>query len=802
MTASGESSGSIRQLRDRLSEAVLGLLDAGCPAVVDPFTGGRCGRRRYDRRRCLRCAEIRAKPLDLIRAHAEEYGLSLRSAYLVGARLSGGQLRWVTMRFSDLTGADLSGADLRDTDLSDCDLSSADFRGADLTHARLRSLRGVAGARFEGAVLEDAILALEEGAGAKGVSFAAADLTGAKLSGTGLPGASFRGSRLAGADLTNSVFAGADFSGADLSGADLTGADLTGAAFGGACLDGTKLPAGKSAGLLGAAESPGPGLPRDILARCMRTFAASPASAIRTKLRVLARRAEDLRREEALDLILPILETTAAADEAAHEAVAAMRALGRDRSTRPFLVGLLTQGAPSVRLEAASILAEPPLEAETARLFRSILASPDEGRREFGLGIFRTLAPGIEDRDAESISLARALFLEDGLLFDGELVAALGQAGIDDEEYRRRVEEVAFGRGFPEQSRLAAARELTERFFDEETCERLAGLLESAEEPARFRRNVFWFLARHVASGEAAAVGLARRLLDAVEGQGREGAREIETDVRWALAESGDEDQLPHFLELVRRGAQLGWREASPAEPGLPSYDDLVRAAQLLGEKGADEAVEPLAALIRREQSGAGAPAASFISLVDAAREAILEIRGRTEVLVPSGEETRIEELYPAGSAAEETRAEEVPLAGEETRVEPADPEEAVSVPADGAEAEEGPVGIPPEEVFGRTETEAEEERRAELARKLEGARRAELIRRAEEERRRREAEARRETAPAAAADERPPEKTKAPAGRARAKKKPRKPRKKPAGKPKRKRKKRAAKSRAKKKKR
>ena len=682
-------------LSTRFNKALHEVLDEGCPVVRDLDTGRRCGRRRYARRRCLACAEVTAKPLGLVAEHAAEYGNSLSGAFLEGARLAGAEFRWVSMRHARLAGAILAGADLRDADFTGAELQSADFRGADLTHARLRLVKDLRGARFDGAVLEDAHLSTAEKASAAEASFAHADLTGANLSNAVLPGTNFRGARLVGVDFRGAVLAGGDFTDADLISADLRGAALTGATFDGARLEEVRLPEGKRKEDL-QKRAHGPECGAAAMVGCMRAFAGVRASSDRTRLRVLARKTAGMRRQDSLDLVLPILEKEDVPDAYAEEAVAALRSLGRGPPTRPFLIGLLSRGAEKVRLEAASILAEPPLDADTRRLFHSILTSggaapsgmpeDEEARWSFRQGVFRALAPGVEDGDPGSTKLARAL-LKKGELFEGELIAALGQGGAIDEGCRGVMEKIAFDVGKSEAARLAAVRELAERFFDAETCARIADLVES-EESRRFRRNAFWFVARRVTDGDECAVELARRLL-LVD-------RDLEPDVRWALAEGGDADQAGYFLEVVGRGAGRGWQGDGGGEQNedLPGYDNLVRAAQVLGKIGTPDAVGPLAELIRRDQAAGGVPPGSPFSLTEAAREAILSIRSVYGMAL-ADEETSVEEV--AGGEAtvvesldEATRLEPAGEAGafpstlpadQDTRIEPAG-DETVREPA------------------------------------------------------------------------------------------------------------------------
>ncbi|MHC4251562.1 MAG: pentapeptide repeat-containing protein, partial [Planctomycetota bacterium] len=666
-------------LSTRLNDAFHEFLEETCQVLRDPYLIRRCGRPRHLHRRCFACAEIRGKPLAMVRSHAVEWGASLIGAFLEGAKLAGGDLRWVTMRFARLVEAELPGADLRSTDFSGeqgcpgADLSGADLRGADLTHARMRSLRSIAGASFDGAVLEDVTLSLDAGASAKGASFAHADLGNARLADSNLGGVSFRGARLAEADLRRSDLSGADFSGADLTDADLSGTVVDGASFEGACLAGARLPGGKSIEDLQSTPAPAD-LPQSVLGACMRAFASVPATSNRTRLRVLARRASEMRREEALDLILPIIEQEDVVEHCAEEAVSALRALGREPSTRPFLVGLLFRGADEVRLEAASVLATSPLDEETADLFESCLTS-EEFAGDFRLAVFRALAPAVEDRDECALDLARGL-LDAGHLFDGELIAALGQADVTDADYLAIIEEVALDRERPAQARLAAARDIAERFFDPDTCARLARLLCDGEETPAFRRDVFWFLSRRVTSGDPDAAALARRLLEA--------DAELEADVRWALAEGGDASQAPFFLDVVRAGVEHGWLDG-PAGDEHPSYDDLVRAAQVLGGIGTAEAIQPLAALIRREKSAGGPPPGEPFSLTDSAREAILQLRKSTATPTSSREETLVDVAaaaaggerpdsaegdLPGQEAWAEGEGKGQPMSGEETRPE------------------------------------------------------------------------------------------------------------------------------------
>jgi len=638
-------------LSARLNDAFHELLEETCQVLRDPYLLRRCGRPREFGRRCFACAEIRGKPLARVRSHAVDWGLSLIGAFLEGAKLSGGDLRWVTFRFARLAGADLSGADLRSTDFSGAkgcsgaDLSGADLRGADLTHARMRFVKSIAGASFDGAVLEDVTLSFEGEARAEGASFARADLGRSRLTDIDLRDVSFRGARLVDADLRRSNFAGADFSGADLTDADFSGAVIDGANFDGACLTGARLPGGKSLEELQDGPSPAD-LPQTVLDGCMRAFAAVPSALNGMRLRVLARRAADMRREQALDLILPILEQEEIVENCAEEAVAALRMIGREPSTRPFLVGLLFRGAEEVRLEAASVLATPPLDEETSDLFGSCLTS-DELEPEFRLGVFRALAPAVEDRDEGALALAQEL-LGAGHLYNGELIAALGQAGVSDADYLETIEDVAFDREQPRQARLAAARDIAERFFAPGTCKRLSKLLCDEEEAPAFRRDVFWFLSRRVTSGDPDAAALARKLLEA--------DAELEADVRWALAEGGDTSQAPFFLDVVRAGVEHGWRDG-PAGNARPSYDDLVRASQVLGRIATPEAIQPLAALIRREKNAGGPPPGEPFSLTESAREAIMELRRSSATEVAIRQEPAEEEAAARRKAEEEAAA-------------------------------------------------------------------------------------------------------------------------------------------------
>jgi hypothetical protein len=609
-------------------------------------------------------------------------------------------------------------------------------------------------------VLEDVTLSLHPGASAGGASFAHADLAGGRLTDTDLRGASFRGARLCGADLRRSNLSGTDFSGADLTDADLSGTVVEGATFDGACLTGARLPGGKSIEDL-QGQPPPADLSQNVLGKCMRAFAAVPATSYRTRLRVLARRAPSMRREEALDLILPIIEREEVVEQCAEEAVAALRALGSEPSSRPFLVGLLFRGADEVRLEAASVLATPPLDEETVDLFESCLTS-EELSLGFRLGVFRSLAPAVEDRDEGALTLARGL-LDAGHIFDGELIAALGQAGVTDTDYLEIIEDVALDRDRPPQARLAAARDIAERFFSPATCARLAELLSDDGETPSFRRDVFWFLSRRVTSGDPDAGALARKLLGA--------DADLEADIRWALAESGDSSQAPFFLKVVRGGVEHGWGPG-PVDGEAPSYDDLVRAAQVLGRIGTTDAIQPLAALIRREKSAGGPPPGEPFSLTDSAREAILELRKSTAESVPSevegempppmpaetcaetavisaeaGQSHSIEGDEPSPEARTETEGEGESMSGEETRPEG---EEKGAVPAgdaeaSGGESEDEAARRRAEEDEARRRADEEEEARRKAEDEEEARRKAgeeeEAQRRAEEEEARRKAE-------------------------------------------------------------
>jgi len=710
-------------LSARLNDAFHELLEETCQVLRDPYLLRRCGRPREFGRRCFACAEIRGKPLAMVRSHAVEWGLSLIGAFLEGAKLTGGDLRWVTFRFARLAGADLSGADLRSTDFSGekgcpgADLSGADLRGADLTHARMRFLKSIAGASFDGAVLEDVTLSFEGEAPAAGASFARADLGRSRLTDIDLRGVSFRGARLADADLRRSNFAGADFSGADLTDADLSGAVIDRASFDGACLTGARLPGGKS--LEEIQDDPGPAdLPQTVLDGCMRAFAAIPSALNGMRLRVLARRAGDMRREQALDLLLPILEQEEIVENCAEEAVAALRTIGREPSTRPFLVGLLFRGAEEVRLEAASVLATPPLDEETAELFESCLTS-DELAPEFRIGVFRALAPAVEDQDEGALALARGL-LDAGHLFNGELIAALGQAGVSSADYLEIIEDVAFDREQPTQARLAAARDIAERFFARGTCARLTDLLCDDEEAPSFRRDVFWFLSRRVTSGDPDAAALARKLLEA--------DAELEADVRWALAEGGDTSQAPFFLDVVRAGVEHGWRDG-PAGNARPSYDDLVRASQVLGRMATAEAIQPLAALIRREKSAGGPPPGEPFSLTESAREAIMELRRSSATEVAIRQELPAEEDAAVRRKAEEDAAARRKAEEEEAARRKAEEAEAARLKAEEEEAarrkaeEAEAARLKTEEAAARRKAEEEEAARRE-AEEEEAARR------------------------------------------------------------------------------
>ena len=667
----------VDRVKGIVADAVHEIIDEGCPVVRDPDTGKRCGRPRYAGRRCMACLEQPGKPAGLVAEHAREYGGSLIGAFLEKARLSGAGLEWVTMRSARLRGADLSGADLRSTDFRKADVAGASFRGADLTYSRLRDLTGLAGASFDGGVLEKIVLTTRPSAPVEGASFAGADLAHAVFADADLHGARFAGARLVGADFRRANLAGCDFTGADMTDADLAGADVSGASFEGAVLERARLPGGKGRRDLQEEEGPS-GLPRALLGRCMRAFVNGPASA-RAKLRVLARKAPEMMREDALDLILPMIGEEDLVRENAREAVAALRALGREEAARPFLMGLLARGPEDVRLEAAAVLAEAPVSEETAGLFRTILTEGSD-EEEFRKGVFRALAPAIEDRDEVALRLAGEL-VEARELFDGELIAALGQAGMDERGYPRELGAIASDRGLSDEARLAAARDLADRFFGAEACRTLRGILASEEEGEHFKRNVFWFVARRVSLGDRDATALARSLL--------ESKLDIEPDIRWALVEGGDEGQIPYFLDVARTAAEEGWQEASSGRPDLPRYDDVVRAAQVLGRLGPPESAGRLSALVARESDSSDAAAGSPFTVAEAAREALAELRRR------SGQShvdaTAIESLD------EETADFAVAVADDETRVEeiPGPDEPAGELPAEGAGADEVAPALP-----------------------------------------------------------------------------------------------------------
>lgn len=616
----------------RILEIWCELFGGACPAVHDRSLGVRCGRERVAGRRCYRCLALRGKRAGPLQAHSRLWGGSLRDAFLEEARLAGGELRWNTFQGARLRAADLEGADLRDTDFSGADLSMASFRGADLTHARMRFLKALRGAAFEGAVLEDAVI-LPAGP-TDGASFAFSDLTGARLADGDFRGVDFRSCRLAGADLRRARLAGADLSRADLSRADLSGADLTGAKTDGACLEGARSPGAARGG--GSSEGAGLGDPKDlsriVLGEVMRAFASVGASSAGTKLRVLARKAEKLRREDALDLVMPILEDEEAVNAFPEEAATALGAIGRDGAVRPFLMGLLAKGAGVVRREAATLLAAAPLGADVAALFRAMLRSPEEPA-ELKQGIFRAVAPNIEDEDPEAVRIAREL-LEAGELFGGELITALAQSGPRDAAYRGALEKVLFDRSLDGEVRLSAARDLVDRFFDGGIPSRLGELLEDRDEPLSLKRNVFWYAVKRVVAGEARALELAGRLL------GKD--PELDIDVRWALAEGGDAAQAPYFLDIARRAARGGWAELAVQGRGEraaspPYYDDVVRAAEALGKIGPPEATEPLSALVRRDEEE-GAPPGSVVSLAEVAKEAVGALRAREAAAAPAGD--------------------------------------------------------------------------------------------------------------------------------------------------------------------
>lgn len=74
-------------------------------------------------------------------SEACKMGVSLKYAYLCGAKLRDLNLPRIDLRCADLSGADLAGTDLRSANLRDAILSGADLRRANLRRVELRGAR-------------------------------------------------------------------------------------------------------------------------------------------------------------------------------------------------------------------------------------------------------------------------------------------------------------------------------------------------------------------------------------------------------------------------------------------------------------------------------------------------------------------------------------------------------------------------------------------------------------------------------------------------------------------------------------
>lgn len=146
---------------------------------------------------------------------ASARGISLESASLDKAPLSGAEMPGV-----DLSSASLRGADLRYAQCPHARLSLANMTGADLSDANL------CGADLRYAILRDANM---HGAGLSGANLTDADLSGADMTRADLRRACLRDADMRGATLLHAALFGADLTGAQLPDFQLPqGVDLVG----------------------------------------------------------------------------------------------------------------------------------------------------------------------------------------------------------------------------------------------------------------------------------------------------------------------------------------------------------------------------------------------------------------------------------------------------------------------------------------------------------------------------------------------------------------------------------------------
>ncbi len=161
----------------------------------------------------------------------------LNQAVLCNANLSGTNLYNANLNGANLCEAYLREADLSRASLCDAYLDSANFSGAKLINAYL------SGTKLIGADLSRAQLMGADLSGAKliGADLSNADLSGADLSGTKLIWANLRGTNLSKANLRRANLSNADLSGANLEGTDLSKANLRRANLSNADLRGADL---------------------------------------------------------------------------------------------------------------------------------------------------------------------------------------------------------------------------------------------------------------------------------------------------------------------------------------------------------------------------------------------------------------------------------------------------------------------------------------------------------------------------------------------------------------------------------